>query len=73
MGLLEKRLCSFDNIHVLLLMRQKVWKLSNVSPNNLYKLYFWDNLYKLHPWLFSVFNAQMKYMSVSGNVLKKLG
>ena len=73
MGLLEKRLCSFDNIHVLLLMRQNVWKLSNVSPNNLYKLHFWDNLYKLHPWLFSVNNAQMKYMSVSGNVLKKLG
>ena len=52
MGLLEKRLCVFDNIHVLLLMKQKVWKLWNVSPNNFYKLHFWDNLYKLHPWLF---------------------
>ena len=51
MGLLEKRLWKFDNIHVLLQMRQKVWKSENVSPNNLYKLHFWDNLYKLHPWL----------------------
>ena len=51
MGLLEKKTLYFDNIHLLLRMRQKVWKLSNVSPNNLYKLHFWDNLYKLHPWL----------------------
>ena len=59
MGLLEKRLWKFDNIHVLLRMRQKVWKLSNVSPNNLYKLHFWDNLYKLHPWLFNVWSFQL--------------
>ena len=54
MGLLGKRLWKFDNIHVLLQMRQKVWKLKNVSPNNLYKLHFWDNLYKLHSWLFAM-------------------
>ena len=52
MGLLETFFFSFDNIHVLLLMRQKVWKLQNVSRNNLNKLHFWDNLYKLHPWLY---------------------
>ena len=35
------------------LMRQNVWKLfiTFVSPNNFYKLHFWDSLYKLHPWL----------------------
>ena len=63
MGLLEKRLCIFDNIHVLLQMRQKVWKLLNVSPNNLYKLHFWDNLYKLHPWLIKGTLQSPKYAS----------
>ena len=62
MGLLEKRLWKFDNIHVLLRMRQKVWKLWNVFPNNLYKLHFWDNLYKLHPWLSSPDDVTNKWV-----------
>ena len=48
MGILEKRLCSFDNI---ITDETKALKIIKCIPNNFNKLHFWDNLYKLYPWL----------------------